>query len=102
MMLKKKYFKTKDECEVTFEFEGDAVESVALVSESNDWKPVEMKKRKKDGIYFAKLRLPNQGQFQYRYLVDGQNWVNDDAADAYVTNEFGSQNSIVDTYPSSN
>jgi 1,4-alpha-glucan branching enzyme len=101
-MLKKRYFKTNDECEVTFEFEGDAVDSVALVSEANDWKPVEMKQRKKDGVFYAKLRLPKEGQFQYRYLVDGQNWVNDDAADAYVPNEFGSQNSIVDTSPSSN
>lgn len=101
-MLKKKYFKTKEECEVTFEFEGEALNSVALVSETNDWKPIEMKKRKKDGIFYAKMRLPEYGQFQYRYLVDGQTWVNDNAADAYVSNEFGSQNSIVDTSPSSN
>lgn len=101
-MLVKKYFKTKDECEVTFEYEGEAVDSVALVSEANDWKPVEMKQRKKDGVFYAKLRLPKESQFQYRYLVDGQNWANDDAADAYVANEFGGQNSVVDTSPSSN
>lgn len=61
-----------------------------------------MKQRKKDGIFYTKLRLPKESQFQYRYLVDGQSWVNDEAADAYVANEFGSQNSIVDTTPSSN
>lgn len=101
-MLKKKFFKTKDECEVTFEYKDASVESVALVSESNDWKPVEMKKRKKDGVFYTKVRLPKQGQFQYRYLVNGQTWVNDDAADAYVPNEFGGQNSLVDTTPSPN
>ena len=96
-MLKKKYFKTKDECEVTFEFEHDAAQSVALVSEANGWQPVEMSKRRKDGIYYTKVRLPKQGQLQFRYLVDGQTWINDSAADAYVANEFGGENSVVVT-----
>lgn len=96
-MLKKKYFKTKDECEVTFELETESAESVALVSEANGWQPVDMSKRRKDGVYFAKLRLPTDSSFQFRYLVDGQSWVNDSAADAYVANEFGGENSVVVT-----
>jgi 1,4-alpha-glucan branching enzyme len=96
-MLKKKYFKTKDECEVTFEVENDAAESVTLVSEANGWQPVKMLKRRKDGIYYAKMRLPKDGQFQFRYLVDDQSWINDSAADAYVANEFGGENSVVFT-----
>ncbi|MGD8583801.1 MAG: isoamylase early set domain-containing protein [Chloroflexota bacterium] len=96
-MLKKKYFKTKDECEVTFELESAEAESVALVSEANDWEPVKMTKRRKDGVYYTKVRLPNDSQFQFRYLVDGQSWVNDSAADDYVANEFGGKNSVVIT-----
>ena len=42
--MKKKFFKTKDECEVTFEHITDSGQNVALVSESNGWLPVEMKK----------------------------------------------------------
>ena len=99
-MLKKKYFKTKDECEVTFEYATDSAEAVLLVSEANDWQPVEMKKRKKDGIYYAKMRLDKGGQYQYLYLVDGQNWITDSSADAYVPNEYGGQNGVVDTTPS--
>lgn len=95
-MLKKKYFKTKDECEVTFEFETEANE-VALVSENNDWQPIEMKKRKKDGMFFTKVRLPKEGQFQYRYLLNNSSWSNDTTADAYTPNEFGSDNSVVIT-----
>jgi 1,4-alpha-glucan branching enzyme len=96
-MLKKKYFKTKDECEVTFELESPQAESVALVSQSNGWQPVKMSKRRKDGVYYAKVRLPKESQTQFRYLVDGQSWVNDSAADAYVANEFGGENSVVIT-----
>jgi hypothetical protein len=43
------------------------------------------------------MRLPKQGQLQFRYLVDEQTWLNDNAADAYVANEFGGENSIVVT-----
>lgn len=98
-MLKKKYFKTKDECEVTFEYQTDLAESVSLVSEANGWQPVEMKQRKKDGTYFTKVRLPKGARYQYRYLVDGQNWVTDDSADAYSPNEYGSDNAVVETSP---
>jgi len=98
--MKKKFFKTKDECEVTFEHTTDAGQKVALVSEANGWQPVEMKKRTKDGAFVTRVRLPKEGQFQFRYLIDEQTWENDTAADGYVANEFGGQNSIVDTTPS--
>ncbi len=96
-MLKKKYFKTKDEYEVTFEFETDDAQDVALVIDAHDWQPVDMEKRKKDGVYVARVRLPKDGQYQFRYLVNGQSWYNDPAADTYVANEYGSENSVVMT-----
>lgn len=101
-MLKKKYFKTKNECEVTFEFESDDVQTVALVTEANDWQPVEMKKRKKDGVFYYKIRLPQETHVQFRYLLDGNAWINDSAADAFVPNEFGGQNGVVSTGLSAN
>jgi 1,4-alpha-glucan branching enzyme len=95
-MLKKKFFKTKDECEVTFELDAENADSVALVGEFNSWQPVEMKPVK-NGPFKAKVRLPKDSQFQFRYLVDEQRWQNDEAADAYWTNEYGSNNSVVST-----
>jgi 1,4-alpha-glucan branching enzyme len=96
-MLKKKYFKTKDECEVTFEYDAEGAKTVALVSELNGWDPIKMSKRKKDGAFTTKVRFPKNGEYQFRYLVDGENWDNDSEADAYVANEHGSENSIVST-----
>ena len=96
-MLKKKYFKTKEECEVTFELLAEA-HDVALVSESNGWEPVTMKQRKKDNAFYTRVRLSNENQYEFRYLIDGSLWANDEAADGYVSNEFGGQNSLVKTY----
>lgn len=95
-MLKKRYIKTKNEVEVTFEHSAPA-EQVALVCESNGWQPVEMKKSK-GNIFQAKVRLPIDNRFQYLYLVNGQEWVADESADAYAPNEYGRQNSVVETY----
>jgi 1,4-alpha-glucan branching enzyme len=94
-MLKKKYVKSKDEYEVTFELASEAREA-ALVCEFNGWQPVAMKKSK--GAFTAKLRLPANGSYEYRYLVNNDEWINDEAADGYVPNEHGTVNSIVETY----
>jgi len=95
-MLAKKYFKTKDECEVTFELDAGNAQEAVLVCEANNWEPVAMKKAR-DGAFRAKVRLPKEGHFQFRYLVDNGNWCNDEAADAYWPNEYGSENSVVFT-----
>ena len=95
-MMQKKFFKTKDECEVTFEVKVENADQVALVSEHNGWQPIEMKQAK-DGPFRTKVRLPKEEQFQFRYLVDGQEWRNDEAADAYLANEHGTENSVIFT-----
>jgi hypothetical protein len=97
-MISKKFLKTKDECEVTFEYDGE-VESVQLVASANNWEPVNLSKRRKDGVFYTRERYPNNTQVEFRYLLDGRTWVNDSAADGYVPNEHGSENSVVNTIP---
>ena len=97
-MLKKRFFKTKDECEVTFEVEADTAETVELICEVNDWEPIPMKKAKK-GPFKAKVRFPKEADFEFRYLVDGQAWLNEAQADELRPNGLGSQNSVLDTRP---
>jgi 1,4-alpha-glucan branching enzyme len=95
-MITKKFLKTKDECEVCFELDSTDAEKVELVCEANGWEPIPMKKGK-TGSFRARIRVPKDGRFQYRYLVDRRAWVNDDKADGFLTNEFGTQNCVLDT-----
>ena len=98
-MIKKKFFKTVDECEVTFEYTNESATDVALVGDYNGWEPVAMTRAKKvDSPFKAKVRLPKNGEYQFRYFVDGSYWANDESADAYWPNEFGDTNSVVNTY----
>ncbi len=95
-MLKKKFFKSNDECEVTFEFSAPEANEVALYYDAANWEPTAMKKTK-DGVFRVKVRLAKDGQYQFRYRVDGDAWANDEAADAYWANEHGTDNSVVFT-----
>lgn len=96
-MLKKKFFKTKDQAEVTFEFARADIDSVSLVADFNDWKPVNMTYVKKDKVFRARVRLPKDDVFYFRYLLDDSEWENDYQADAYIPNPFGSDDSVLST-----
>ncbi|MBS3796863.1 isoamylase early set domain-containing protein [Pseudoalteromonas sp. BDTF-M6] len=97
-MLKKRFFKTKEEAEVTFEYMHPDAEAVALVAEFNQWQPLTMQYSKKDHTFRTKLRLPKNSEFHFRYLINDEQWDNDHQADAYVANDFGTDNSVVSTY----
>jgi 1,4-alpha-glucan branching enzyme len=98
-MISKRFFKTKDEVEVTFELDvEESPSSVSIVADFLDWSPEPMKKVAKSSTYKFKTRLPKDSEFQFRYLLGDENWVNDPAADNYVGNGFGTDNSLVSTY----
>lgn len=103
-MLKKKYVKSRKVSKVTFELpkaelpEGIKAESVYLVGEFNDWEPAATPMRRdKRGVYKATLELEPGREYQFRYLVNGEQWCNDWHADAYVPNGWGEDNCIVVT-----
>ena len=98
-MLTKKFFKTKDEAEITFEFKRADVTSAVLVADFNNWQAIEMKFNKKTKIFKTKVRLPKDGTFHFRYLLNNTEWENDYKADQYLPNTFGTENSVVNTTP---
>ncbi len=96
-MLKKRFFKTKNEVEVTFEVDKDNWQSAQVAGDFNDWQPEPMKLVKKSGQFKFKTRLPKSQSVQFRYLFDETHWDNDPQADDYIANEFGSKNGVVST-----
>ncbi len=86
MSISKQYLKSKPVCKVTFVVPAEQAaeaESVAVLGEFNDWQATELKKQK-NGDFATTLTLPKDQEFQFRYLLDGAIWQNDNAADAYV------------------
>lgn len=99
-MIKKQFVKSKPVCKVTFTLPKEAVENVnevAVLGEFNNWdveNAVSMKKQK-DGSFKTTVELETGKEYAFRYLLDGEKWENDNAADKYVATPFGTENSVV-------
>ncbi|HET7088996.1 MAG TPA: isoamylase early set domain-containing protein [Anaerolineae bacterium] len=91
--------KLKNKVRVTFTLPArEGEESICLVGDFNNWEEcVTSMARNKDGDWQVKLDLEPNREYQYRYLVNERTWRNDPAADDYVRNPFGSDNSLVST-----
>jgi len=68
---------------------------VAVCGEFNDWGASLPMKRVKSGEWRASVSLDPGRCYRFRYLIDGVRWENDWAADAYQSNPFGSDDSVV-------
>ncbi len=96
----KRYLKTKNVSKVTFclpaEAAGEA-QAVYLVGEFNDWDAVATPmNRLKTGEFKVTLDLETGREYEYRFLIDGQVWENDWAADHYrPAGVPGTENSVV-------
>ena len=96
-MLKKSYTKTGKSCRVTFKYPNEeGAESAVLAGEFNEWslEATPMKKLK-NGTFSATVSLKCGYSYRFRYVLDGNVWVNDTEADSYASNEYGEENSVV-------
>lgn len=98
-MLKKEYLKNKATCKVTFSLPAEIIEGVSevhVLGDFNNWNRedgVKMKSAKKG--FETTLELAAGRYYEFRYLLDGNNWANDPAADDYHPTPFGDYNSVV-------
>lgn len=96
-MIKKSYTKTGRACRVTFAVPSEVeARKVTLCGEFNDWnRKSHPMKRRKDGSFSLTVSLPTGRYYRYRYFLDGKRWENDYAADEYLPNPYGSDDSII-------
>ena len=67
-----------------------------VVGEFNAWsRDADAMQRDADG-FVLRVSLPLGRTYRFRYLLDGNRWANDWMADAYVPNEYGGDDSVVD------
>jgi 1,4-alpha-glucan branching enzyme len=96
-MITKTPAKNGKTTKVTFELPPEsASQRVCLCGDFNDWsqEATPLTKRK-DGRFSATVTLPQGKTYRFKYFVDGERWENDNAADEYVDNDYGSKDSVV-------
>ncbi len=98
-MLKKTPLASGKKVKVTFELPANGATRVSVVGDFNGWdkEASPLKARKKDGVFAGSINLPVGQAYQFRYWIDDQRWENDWAADDYVPNGFGEDNSVLHT-----
>lgn len=100
MSITKKFLKSKPVCKVTFRLPKTVVESansISVVGEFNEWNPkADLMKQLKSGDFSATVELPQGSEYQFRYLIDGSEWTNDQEADKYVPTPFAdAENGVI-------
>ena len=77
---------------VVFELEGyQDAETVYLAGSFNGWKPTATKMEMEDGKWIVKLKL-DPGIYQYKFVVNGKEWIADSDAPAFADDGFGGKN----------
>jgi hypothetical protein len=94
-MVQKTYYKTKDYCKVKFSFRDENAETVEILGLNDDWETPIVMNRKKDGTFTSEVCLPKNAEYEFKYRVNGKEWLNDPEADTQKPNEFGGSNSVL-------
>ena len=99
MSIEKKNLKAKPVCKVKFALNGaqyDSATSIVVVGDFNNWQIGETPMKKaKTGGWSVTLDLETGKEYQFRYLIDGNNWENDPEADKFIPGGLGSENSVL-------
>ena len=98
-MLKKRFIKSRNSVQVTFyTAEAISADSICLVGDFNDWDETATPMTPlKDGRFKVMLELEPECAYEFRYLVNSDEWHNDWEAERYVPNLHGSENCVVAT-----
>jgi len=83
---------------VTFVLPKEAVETaetVAVLGDFNNWQNGIVLSKQKDGSFKTAVELQKGRSYEYRFLINGEKWENDWAAEAYAPTPFGNFNSVV-------
>lgn len=76
-------------------FHHPTAKKVTIAGTFNGWHPEATPLRNVEGNKWATELLLDTGTYEYRFLVDGK-WADDPAGTAFVSNEFGGKNAVLD------
>jgi 1,4-alpha-glucan branching enzyme len=98
MSLKKKFDEKKPVCKVTFVLSNEITNSasrVNLAGDFNNWDIESIPMKKVNGAFSVSVNLKKGMEYQFKYLIDGKEWLNENEADKMVPNPFHTDNSVV-------
>ena len=100
MSIKKQFLKSKPICKVSFKVSkelANGATKVNLAGDFNNWNETSDEMNAlKDGSFSLSVDLESGREYQFRYILDGTIWTNDEAPDGYKPSGFGdTENSVI-------
>lgn len=79
-----------------FVYHDDEAHNVSLAGDFNGWNPSSHPLSKDTtGLWFCKFATPGPGRYEYKFLVDGNRWIEDPGNGLRVSDDYGGLNSLL-------
>lgn len=79
-----------------FVFHDDRAYSVSVAGDFNGWSHVATPlKRNESGLWFTEIVVPRAGRFEYKFIINGQRWIEDPSNGMKAPNNYGGLNSVL-------
>lgn len=79
-----------------FVFHDDGAHSVSVAGDFNEWNEAATPlKRNESGLWFTEIVIPRTGRFEYKFIINGQRWIEDPSNGLKAPNNYGGLNSVL-------
>jgi len=79
-----------------FVFHDDSAHSVSVAGDFNGWSQAATPlKRNESGLWFTEIIVPRAGRFEYKFIINGQRWIEDPSNGMKAPNNYGGLNSVL-------
>src|SRR5215813_11863073 len=79
-----------------FVFHDDSAHSVSVAGDFNGWSQTATPlKRNGSGLWFTQIAIPRVGRFEYKFIINGQRWIEDPSNGMKAPNNYGGLNSVL-------
>ena len=79
-----------------FIFHDDVADSVSLAGDFNGWSQVATPlKRNSSGLWSTDIVAPRAGRFEYKFIINGQRWMEDPSNGMKAPDNYGGLNSVL-------
>jgi 1,4-alpha-glucan branching enzyme len=81
---------------MAFFYHDDSAESVALAGDFNNWNTSAAPFiRNGSGVWTAGIDLPSPGRYRYKFVVNGNRWIDDPSNGVKEPDNYGGLNSVI-------
>ena len=79
---------------LVFVFHDDSANSVSVAGDFNGWGQTPLK-RNGSGLWSTEIPAPQIGRLEYKFIINGQRWVEDPSNGMKAPNNYGGLNSVI-------